>query len=408
MHNITTLNNGIRLVYEYIPYVQSVSVGVWIAAGSVNETPANNGISHFIEHMVFKGTTKRSCLTIAETIDDMGGCLNAFTAKDCTCFYIKALSEHLFTCVDLLADMLQNATFAEQDLQLEKGVVLEEIAMYEDSPEELVHDLLMKVIWSNDSLGLPILGSAETVNAFDKSIIDSYMQQNYTAQNAVISVVGNFDEKELMALLESTFGSFNSSPMTKQNLTQTSPFCSEVASIEKDIEQLHLTLGYPSYARNDDRLYPLQILNYYLGGGVSSRLFQRIREQLGLAYSIYTSQSAFRNTGVSLIYAGINPKNRETVTQLIEEEINDLKKNGIGSHELERSKQQVKSSLILSLESTSARMSAYGQSLLLKNEVSTDSEKIAKIDAITADAVNAVLNEVFTTPAIAIVGAAQN
>lgn len=407
MHEIIELKNGLRVVIENITHVKSISVGVWVGAGSYAETRANNGISHFIEHMMFKGTKKRTPKEIAEAIDDIGGQLNAFTSRDCTCYYAKVLSDHLDTAVDVLSDMLFNSLYDVNDISLEKGVVLEEINMYNDSPDELVHDLLMEKVWQGNSLGYSILGTSKSLKKITRDDILSYIENYYTPQNSIISVVGNFDRANLLSLINDAFGNWENNGVVKKS-PNTPRFTVGRDEITKDIEQTHLCVGYDALSRGHQLLYPLMVVNTVLGSGMSSRLFQKIREEKGLVYSIYSYQSVFAKAGLFTIYAGMNPARLDEVSQLIFKEIDELKKNGLSEHEVAKSKEQLKGSLILGLESTSSRMNSYGQSLLLIDKIRTIDEMIEKIDSVNVDNVKQVIDLVFTQPAIAIVQKAPN
>jgi len=407
MHEIIELKNGLRVVIENIPYVKSISVGVWVGAGSYAETRANNGISHFIEHMMFKGTKKRTPKEIAESIDDIGGQLNAFTSRDCTCYYAKVLSDHLDTAIDVLSDMLFNSLFDINDISLEKGVVLEEINMYNDSPDELVHDLLMEKVWQGNSLGYSILGTSKSLKKITRDDILSYIENYYTPQNSIISVVGNFDRSNLLSLINDAFGNWENNGVVKKS-PNTPRFTAGKDEITKDIEQTHLCVGYDALSRGHQLLYPLMVVNTVLGSGMSSRLFQKIREEKGLVYSIYSYQSVFAKAGLFTIYAGMNPARFDEVSKLIFKEIDELKKNGLSEHEVAKSKEQLKGSLILGLESTSSRMNSYGQSLLLIDKIRTIDEMIEKIDSVNVDNVKQVIDLVFTQPAISIVQKAPN
>ena len=281
------LKNGVRVVCEYIPYVRSVTLGIWVKTGSRNENVRNNGVSHFIEHMLFKGTDKRSAAEIAESIDNIGGQLNAFTGKECTCYYAKTLDEHLDIAMDVLSDMLTNSTFTKKDIALEKRVILEEIGMYEDSPEELVHDILSETVWDGSAIGYPILGTAKSLRGINQETIKEYMKDRYTPGNMVISVAGNFDESKLEDMLETYFNSGIPGDETENNVENVD-FRPEVKVREKDTEQVHICIGFEGIKNGDDALYPLLAVNNIFGGGMSSRLFQKIREKKGLVYSIYS------------------------------------------------------------------------------------------------------------------------
>ncbi len=402
MHEIITLSNGLRLVIENIPHVKSVTVGVWVGAGSCRETRANSGISHFIEHMLFKGTKKRTSKEIAEAIDDIGGQINAFTARDCTCYYTKVLSNHLDTAVDILSDMIFNSLLDVNDMALEKGVILEEINMYEDTPEELVHDVLAEKSWHGNALGYSILGSAKSLKKITRDDILDYMKKYYVPQNCVVSVVGNFEREALLEMLREGFGAWADSGIVLKGLA-TPKFFPNKTVIGKDIEQAHLCIGYDSIARGHELGWALMVVNTILGSGMSSRLFQKIREEKGLVYSIYSYQAIYAKAGMFSIYAGMNPARVDEVTELILKEITLLKTNGISDYELQKSKEQLKGNLILGLESTSSRMHSFGQSLLLINKIRTLDEMIEKIDSVDSDKVGSIIELVFGSPSFALV-----
>ena len=403
MHEIIKLSNGLRVVLENISHVKSVTAGVWIGAGSYRETAGNNGISHFIEHMLFKGTKNRTAKQIAEEIDDIGGQINAFTGRDCTCFYAKVLFNHVDIAVDVISDMLFNSLFDDGDLALERSVVAEEISMYEDAPEEVVHDLLTEQAWRGSPFGQSILGTKEILESITKENIQAYMAENYTPENSVFSVVGSFERGRLIALLEEKFGGWASSS-APLGVIDVPKFYSAHAEVSKDIEQAHLCLGYKAIERGHELAYPLMVVNTILGSGMSSRLFQNIREEKGLVYSIYSYQSIFEETGLFTIYAGMNPARLGQVRELIEAEIKRLKTDSISDYELQKCKEQLKGSLILGLESTSARMHSFGQSLLLTGRIQTLDETVEKIDSVDLDKVRRVIKLVFDSePAAAIV-----
>ena len=405
MYEIITFPNGLRIVIEKITHVKSVTVGVWIGAGSCRETKENNGISHFIEHMLFKGTQRRTAKEIAGAIDDIGGQINAFTSRDCTCYYAKVLTNHLDVAVDVLADMLFNSLFDEKDMILEKNVIAEEINMYEDSTEELAHDLLMEKAWNNNSLGYSILGTEKALKKISVEDIKEYLHRCYVPENAVVSVVGNFDREQLLGLLREKFSDWEKGTVALEELSEPK-FYSDFSQVNKDIEQTHLCIGYKALPRGHELAYSLMVVNTILGSGMSSRLFQNIREEKGLAYSIYSYQTTFAKAGLFTIYAGMNPARLEQVQSLIYEEINRLKKDSITPDELQKCKEQLKGNLILGLESTSSRMHTFGQSLLLINKIRTLDEMIEKIDSVDLDKINSVIDLVFADnnpPAIAIV-----
>lgn len=389
------LNNGVRVVTEKIPYVRSVSIGIWVGTGSRNENTANNGISHFIEHMLFKGTDRRSARDIAECIDAIGGQINAFTGKECTCYYTKTLDTHIDIAIDILADMLFNSKISKADMDIEKKVILEEIDMYEDSPEELVHDILSETVWKGDTLGYPILGTGKSLKKITRESIRKYMSGNYSPANCVISVAGNFEIQAMMNLLEKYFGSwsFNGAAKTDYGKSQ---FVPGISVKEKDIEQVHVCIGFKGIEQGKDSLYTLLAINNVLGGGMSSRLFQKIREEKGLAYSIYSYPSSYKDAGLFTIYAGMNPEYVSKVIEMSMDEVGLLIKDRLSQEELSKSKEQLKGSFILGLESTSSRMNSIGRSELLLGRIYSSREVLEKIDAITMKNVEEVIAQVFT------------
>lgn len=401
MYKKHKLENGVRIVCEKIPYVRSVSLGIWVRTGSSGETGGNNGISHFIEHMLFKGTEKRSAAEIAESIDNIGGQLNAFTGKECTCFYAKTLDTHLDIALDVLADMFFNSVFAKKDISVEKKVILEEIGMYEDSPEELVHDILSETVWSGHSIGYPILGSRKSLKAINREMILEYMAENYIPENVVVAVAGNFDEESLFGLVEKYFGSWRTAPVARDRKDSVI-FKPGVKIKEKDTEQVHLCLGFNGIEHGNDRLYSLLAVNNIFGGGMSSRLFQKIREKKGLVYSIYSYPSAYTDAGLFTIYAGMKPEQLHEVITLINDEIRLLLKKGIKKDELVKSKEQLKGNYILGLESTSSRMNSIGKSELMLGLINTPEEVLGKIDAISMEVIYDIIENIFNLEQVGI------
>ncbi len=388
------LKNGIRIVTEEIPYVNSVSIGLWIKAGSRYESIENNGISHFIEHMLFKGTKKRSAKEIANSIDKIGGQLNAFTSKECTCLYAKVLDAHFDIALDVLADMFFNSNFDHEDIEKEKGVVLEEINMYEDSPEDLVHDLFSQTVWSGNSLGMPVLGTESSLGNLKREKILDYFNNNYIPQNIVISVVGNIKHTDAVKNVREYFE--KSKPGNREAIqTPTPNFEPEYMFKNKLTEQVHLCMGFVGVDIKSEAYYPMLILNNIFGGAMSSRLFQKIREDRGLAYSVFSYPSSFVDCGLFSIYAGSKPCNLKSVAELIMEEINILKEKGITEEELYDSKEQLKGSYILGLESTSGRMISIGKSELILKRVYTPAEILEKIDKVDIESTNKVINYIF-------------
>ena len=405
MHQKHCLSNGIRLVTEYIPHVKSVSIGFWVESGSIYEGIENNGITHFIEHMLFKGTAQRTAKDIAESIDNIGGQLNAFTGKECTCYYAKVLDAHLHIAVDVLTDMLFNSIFSPPEIEKEKSIIIEEINMYEDSPEDLVHDLISKIVFMNNPLGLPILGSHETVKSFTREDLVHYIENNYTTDNIVISVAGHFNTEELIIMLEDKLKSLKN--LKQRNNTSLIPSFTVNNSVKiKDTEQLHLCIGLEGVSAASRYLYPLLLMNNVFGGSMSSRLFQNIREDKGLAYSVFSYPSTYKSQGLFTIYLAINPTQVNDACKHILEEINIIKKHGLSEDELHKSKEQLKGNYILGLESTSSRMTSIGRSELLLNKIYSQKDIINKIDSVTIEEVNDVIQQVFNMDksSIAVVG----
>ncbi len=385
-----TLPNGIKLVAQQMSSFRSVSMGIWAGAGSVYETEKEAGISHFIEHMVFKGTESRTAADIASEMDGIGGSLNAFTAKECTCFYAKVLGENIDLAADILSDMVCSPKLDNEDMGREKGVVCEEILMLEDDPEDLAHENLCRVIYGDTPLASPILGTEETVRAFTREDILRYMDKRYIPSNMVFSCAGNFNIDELRSVLSDKFcrrGGGDKPPMPKSAIIEGRSF----RPVEKDIEQMHICLGFPGFGSDEKGRFPLLVLNNALGGSMSSRLFQKIREEHGMAYSVYSYPTSYADTGYFTLYAGTGEKQAAAVTELMLEEIANIRKNGITEAEFARSKQQLKGSYILGLESTSSRNSAIGKGELMRGRVDTDEELIGRIEAVSMDDVMEII-----------------
>ena len=394
MYNLFKLSNGLRVAVEDIDYVNSVSLGLFIENGSRNEDTFNNGISHFIEHMFFKGTSNRTAKEIAESIEDVGGQINAFTGKEATCFYIKTLDTHFELALDILSDMLFNSNFSEEDIEKEKGVIIEEINMNEDSPEDVLTDLHSKATWGEDPISLPILGTVSTVSSFKREEIIEYFSECYIPENSVISISGKVDMTSIEGLIEKYFSKW-SSPKKKITSYSNPKILNNNLFRKKKIEQMHISLGIQGMPVCDDDLYPLLILNNIFGGGASSILFQKIREEMGLCYSIYSYISAYYNTGVLNIYAGLNPEYTEKVVQTIKEEMHTFALGTISLDKLNKAKEQLKGNYILGLESTSSRMFNNGKSVISHNVINTPEIITAKINKITQDTLSSVMERTF-------------
>lgn len=388
-----TCQNGVRVVLENIPTVRSVAIGVWIGTGSRNETLENNGISHFLEHMFFKGTKTRSAREIAEAFDSIGGQVNAFTSKEYTCYYAKVLDNHAQFALDVLADMFFHSTFVEEELVKEKNVVYEEIKMYEDTPDDIVHDLLSKAIYENHSLGYPILGTEKTLSTFNGNTLKEYMHNMYTPEHVVISIAGNISESFINEV-EKLFGSYQGGKRDKEETTPV--FHKNQMARKKETEQAHLCLGYEGLQVGHDDIYSLVLLNNILGGSMSSRLFQEVREQRGLAYSVFSYHSAFEDSGIVTIYGGTGSKQLNVLYETIQDTLSTLKRDGITNKELKNSKEQLKGSLMLSLESTNSRMSRNGKNELLLGHHRSLDDIVEQIDSVTKESVDQMANKVFS------------
>lgn len=395
-----TLPSGLRILVEQIPHVRSVSVGVWVGAGSRFETEDEAGITHLIEHMLFKGTERRTARAIAEEMDAVGGQLNAFTAKEHTCYYARVLDEHFDLALDLLADMLLHSRLDEGELEREQGVIIEEIKMYEDAPDELVHDLFSEAIWPEHPLGRTIVGSVETVKSMRRPDLIMYMDRFYRPANTVIAVAGNVKADDVFRKVGAAFASFQGGRGSDASVASTTPPVTATGRIlrAKDTEQVHLCLGGQGTAQEEPDMYPLLVLNTALGGGPSSRLFQEIRETHGLAYSVYSYLSSYRDSGIFTIYAGTGVERCEDVITMMLDELQRLAESGLSDDELQRAKDQMKGQMMLSLESTSNRMSRLGRSELTLGRVLAPSEVLAKIDAVTKEEAAAVAAKMFTQP----------
>ncbi|RAP76212.1 M16 family metallopeptidase [Paenibacillus montanisoli] len=401
--NNYTLSNGLRVVVEYIPTFRSVSFGIWVKTGSRNETPENNGISHFIEHMLFKGTERHSAKDIADLFDGIGGNVNAFTAKEYTCYFAKVLDQHLPIAVDALADMFFNSLMDAAELGKEKNVILEEISMYEDTPDDKVHDEASRAAYGDHPLAYSILGLEERLSAMDGNSLKDYLKAQYRVDNTVISVAGNVEEKALIELLEKHFGSFKNSGTELAVTTPT--FNGQYLFHKKKTEQNHICITFPGCSIADPQLYAMILLNNAVGGGMSSRLFQEIREKRGLAYSVYSYHTSYADSGLFTVYAGTAPKQTKEVLDLTIAQMHDLAVKGLTDAELHRGKEQLKGSLILSLESTSSRMNRLGKNELMLGRHYTLDEMLQRIDSVDMNDIREVTKRMLTVPfAVAMVG----
>ena len=387
----TILDNGIRIVSEKIDYGQSVSLGVWIATGSRNESKDLNGISHLLEHMIFKGTSSRSAYEIATSLESLGGSLNAFTDREFTCFYATVLEENLSQAVDVLGDIIQNAVLDENDLFNEKCIIFEEIKELEDTPEDFVQDSLVQLIFDDHSLGLSTLGSYESVEKIKRDDIVEYKKKFYTPNNIIVAAAGRVNHDFLVELVQQFFQSFPQRPSTFLE-----PFKLGNVTFKKinsSIKQTHITKGTLAYSYNDPRKYPLMVLNTVLGGGMSSRLFQDLREKQGLAYSVYSLVDLWSDTGLWSVYIGTSPQNSEKVLQLINEELNKVYETGISAVELKRTKSQLKGNFILNMEDISSRMNRLAKMELYSQNYIPIDEVVSRVEAVSQEDIRSLAHE---------------
>lgn len=388
------LENGISIVMENMASMRSVSFGIFVKNGSVNENKENNGISHFIEHMLFKGTNLRTAKDIAEEMDLIGGQLNAYTSKEYTCYYLRSLDTHLEKATDILFDMFFNSKFNPSDIEKESKVILEEISMYEDSPEDVVFTELQKKIWRNSSLSYPILGSPENVKKFKQDDFLNFLNNKYIAENIVIAIAGSFNKNEIIKKIEKNFSKIKKGcPDFKNNEKQI--YIPAKLKTEKDIEQLHLCIAFEGISLKSEYNYATSLLNTILGGGMSSILFQKVREEAGLAYTIYSYNNSYINNGIFNIYAGLNANEYEKTLNIILKEIEILKKEKISLEQINKTKEQLKSNYIMGLESTSNRMSGLGRSKILLNKIKTPDEIIEDVDKITKNDIDYLIENIF-------------
>ena len=394
MIEIKELSNGVKIVFEELPYVRSISFGIYVKNGSASEIKEYEGISHFIEHMMFKGTNKRNSKQIAEDMDEIGGQINAYTSKEYTCYHFRTLDKHFDLALDVLSDMFLNSKFDQKDLEKERKVITEEINMYDDAPEEKVQDILQECIWSGSTFAHPILGTEETISKFNSDTLKEYMKKHYRTDNTVISVVGNFDTKEMTEKLEKVFGNWKTETVNEDN-TEEVKYKTSVGFEEKDTEQLHLCISFPAFKRNTEMKYPYAILNTVFGGGMSSMLFQKVREENSLAYEIYSFSSAYENTGSFNIYTALNPLQAEKVCLIIKDCINSIKLNGISHDILRKTKTQLISSFIISGESTLSRMTSNGVSVLMFGYAQEQEEIINEAEKATAEDVKKAAELIF-------------
>ena len=404
MYRKLILDNGIRLVSERIPTVKSVTVGMWVNAGSRDETPAQAGYSHFIEHMFFKGTETRSAVEISREIDALGGELNAFTTRETTTFYVKVLDQHLPKALDLLSDLLHRSRFGPKDIDKEKQVVLEEIRMVQDDPEDLVQELHTGLMMGRHPLSRPILGQVSTIGQVRRQDLRGYIDTHYRPEGMILAVAGNFDQPCLEKMANRMFGGYHSSGSGMDRKRWPPEICKGAIFKRKPLEQVHLCVGLKGVSAGHKDRYAVYVLNSVLGGSVSSRLFQEIREKRGLAYSIYSFLSGYSDGGTITVYAGSRASEVERVLDLIRREIRKIGNNGITREELRRTKDQMKGSLMLSLESSHSRMNKLAKDELIAGSHTSLQAMLSEIDAITLPKIARVARELFDPGHLGITG----
>ncbi len=388
------LTNGLVIASEAMPHIRSASLGVWIQTGSRSEEAEYAGISHFIEHLLFKGTKRRSTVKIAETIDSIGGQLNAFTEKEFTAYYAKVLDEHLPIAFDLLADMVMNPAFPAAEIERERNVIFEEINMVEDSPQELIQDMYLENLWGKHPLGRPIAGSKKTVSGITRGDIGKFFKQHYTASNIVVAVAGNIRHREVFRLAERYFSSMKKGePSVHGEPPATGT--SRTVRQKANLEQTHICLGTTAPPITDKERYCAHLLCNILGGGMSSRLFQNIREKRGLVYSIYSMLNQYRDTGTLVVYAGTAPDKASEVVELTLREFRRLRDRPVSSSELNRAKENIKGSIMLSLESSSSRMSNLAQQMIYHDRFYKMEEILRAVQSVSARDIRDLAHRMF-------------
>jgi predicted Zn-dependent peptidase len=400
--------SGMRLVTERMPTVRSVTLGVWVSVGSRDEPERIAGASHFLEHLLFKGTKKHTAKDIAEAFDAVGGDLNAYTGKEHTTFYARVLDRDLPMAVEYLCEMLQTSVLRPADVDAERQVILEEINMHEDAPDELVHDMLSRTLWPQDPLGRPVLGTVRTITEMSRDQVRRFWKKHYVPGNFIVAAAGNLEHDELGRLVTENMDTGPEvapgwGPVRKADAPPKPS--GSVAVRNRPTEQAHICVGAPGLPRSDPRRYAFGVVNDAIGGGMSSRLFQEIREKRGLAYSVYSYHSLHAETGEFVIYAGTTPSKAQEVLDIVEHELDEVAEKGITDQELDRAKEHLKGSTMLALEETSGRMSRLGKSELAHGEILSLDEVIERIDAVTADDCRGIADEILNRPrALAVIG----
>lgn len=392
MVKLLTLPNGLKIVHEHLPHLRSCAMGIWVQSGSRHEPEALCGISHFIEHMMFKGTDKYTAAGLAEEFDMVGGQVNAFTTKENTCYYVRTLDSHLQRAAALLAEMYFNSSFAQPETDLERGVIVEEIGMYEDTPEDLCNELLFAGVYQGSSLSRPILGTAESLAGISGATLKAYRDSAYTPENTLVSLSGSYCDADLDFIC-SLFGSMTKTPPPAM---EPAVYHAATSLKKKDIEQNHLIIGFPGLSLGSEKRYILQVLNNILGAGMSSRLFQQVREKNGLCYTVYSFASMYSGAGLFGIYTALGKNTEMQALALIRSEIEAFKRGGVTREELERTREQLKTNVLMGMESTVSRMSSIARSQLNYGRNISEEEIVAGLEAVTGDDVLALAGEIFS------------
>ena len=411
----TVLPSGIRIITEKMPTVRSAAIGVWVNVGSRDEIAAQTGSAHYLEHLLFKGTKNRTALEISSAIDAVGGEMNAFTSKEVTCFYTRVLDTSVPTVIDVLVDMITSATITSIDVDQERTVVLEEIAMRDDDPADIVHETFAKAMYGDAPLGRSILGTVENISSLTRRSIFGFYKKYYTPDRLVVSVAGNVDHAQIVKLVRNAFakggvdlGATESAPFVSANKKAKVNRAGGFVKFDKDTEQANVVIGVPGIDRSDERRYILNVLNSALGGGMSSRLFQEVREKRGLVYTVYSFAQQFQDAGMAGIYAGCNPKNLTTVREVCANVLADIVEHGITKAELEKAKGQVSGGMVLGLEDTGSRMSRNARSELNFGYLTSVSEVLDRVSAVTLEDVHSLAHHLWSQePMTAVVGPAE-
>ena len=405
----TTLPSGLRIVTEEVPTVRSVAFGIWANVGSRDESPSVAGASHFLEHLLFKGTTTRSALDISAAVDAVGGEMNAFTGKEYTCFYARVIDRDFAIAAEVICDMIRDSVIRSEDVDSERTVVLEEIAMRDDDPGDLVHDLFSETLYGDTPIGRPILGTVDSITNMSRRSVNDYYKRKYLPENLVVAVAGNVTHERVVEQVSRLLGDFLDSSAKPAALRPASKVkargLGDIGLIYRKSEQANVLLGFPSIDRNDERRFALSVLTSALGGGMSSRLFQEVREKRGLAYSVYASMQQFAGAGILSLYAGCNPASSQEVTSIFRDVLGDVVTSGLTDEELERAKGQVAGSMVLGQEDTGSRMVRIGKSELVYGEIKSMDEILASVRAVDQRQIAELAKEIFTAqPTLAIVG----